>query len=115
MPAASSYRAWASSSAPPPPGAAAAEASKATIPTSAQLLSLSNEDSPAALRAAWPKPTFDVAQVKHLLDHDNHEMRDKFRELMKQPLFQPRYNISLEDERELALKRLTVSTNGELQ
>ena len=62
------------------------------------------------LRAAWPKPTFDVAQVKYLLDHDNHEMRDKFRDFLKKPLFQPRYNLSLDEERELALKRLTVSS-----
>merc|ERR1712012_1498132 len=41
----------------------------------------------------------------HLL-HDNHEMRDQFREFIKQPLFQPRFDLTLEEEREVALQRL---------
>merc|ERR1719245_1647889 len=44
--------------------------------------------------------------MRHLLDHDNHEMRDNFREFMKQPLFQPRFDLTLEEEREVALQRL---------
>ena len=42
----------------------------------------------------------------HLLDHDNHEMRAKFREFISEPVMVPRYNISLDEERELALRRL---------
>ena len=33
-------------------------------------------------------------------------MRDKFRDFLKQDLFKPRYNMTLDEERELALKRL---------
>ena len=42
----------------------------------------------------------------HLLDHDNHEMRANFRDFISEPVMVPRYNISLEEERELALRRL---------
>ena len=44
--------------------------------------------------------------MRYLLDHDNHEMRDNFREFMKQPLFQPRFDLTLDEEREVALQRL---------
>lgn len=44
--------------------------------------------------------------MKHVLDHDNHHMRNEFREFMKQPLFQPRFDLTLEEEREVALQRL---------
>ncbi len=43
-----------------------------------------------------------------MLDHDNFEMREKFLTFLKDPLFIPRYDLSLDDERELALKRLKV-------
>merc|ERR1712073_272168 len=60
----------------------------------------------SAIRAAWPKPEFSITALKNLLDHDNIEMRDQFREFLKQDLFKPRYNMTLDEERELALKRL---------
>ena len=44
--------------------------------------------------------------MTELLDHDNHDMRKKFRAFMSDPVFVPKYNISLEEERELALQRL---------
>jgi len=66
----------------------------------------SNKEQLSAIRAAWPKPDFNITALKNLLDHDNIEMRDQFREFLKQDLFKPRYNMSLEEERELALKRL---------
>ncbi len=47
-----------------------------------------------------------------LLDHDNHEMRNKFREFVSEPVMIPRYNIPLEEEREIALQRLQVSNHG---
>jgi hypothetical protein len=84
-----------------------AAASSSTTRPPGSVLTLANTTSPPDLRYSWPKPTFDVTQMKRLLDHDNHEMRDKFRELLKEPLFTPRFNLSLEDERELALQRLT--------
>jgi len=49
-----------------------------------------------------------VAELQHLLDHDNYEARAKLKELMRDPLFIPRWNISIEEERELALERLRV-------
>ena len=54
---------------------------------------LSNTVSPPEIRKAWDVAAsvdFNVGKLKHLLDHDNHEMRDKFREFMRQPLFTPR-------------------------
>jgi acyl-CoA oxidase len=49
---------------------------------------------------------FDVEKLKHLLDHDNHEMRERLRKFLEGPLFVPKFNISLEEERDLAYKRL---------
>lgn len=74
----------------------------------AEVLQLDNRKSPQELRSSWPKATFSIGKMKHLLDHDNHEVRDRFRDFFKQPLFQPRFNMTMEEERELALKRLQV-------
>ena len=68
-----------------------------------------NRVKPEKLRSSWGStsvPSFDVGKMKHVLDHDNHEMRNDFREFMKQPLFQPRFDLTLEEEREVALQRL---------
>merc|ERR1719480_636824 len=70
------------------------------------IIQRSNKEDLAAIRAAWPKPDFNIKALKDLLDHDNIEMRDKFREFLAQDLFKPRYNLTLDEERELALKRL---------
>merc|ERR1711899_32233 len=67
---------------------------------------LSNTETPEKIRSKWFAPIFPVEQLKHLLDHDNHEMRDKFRDFISEPVMVPRYNISLAEERELALRRL---------
>ncbi len=75
-------------------------------PMAPYLPQMSNQEDPPSLRGAWPEPNFDVGAMKRLLDHDNHEMRDKFRALMRHPLFIPRYDLTLADERELALRRL---------
>jgi len=61
------------------------------------------------LRSAWgtsSTPEFDIEKMKWVLDHDNHDMRNDFREFMKSPLFQPRFDLTLEEEREVALQRL---------
>ena len=47
-----------------------------------------------------------ATELQKLLDHDNYENRARLKELMRDPLFTPRWNISLEEERELALERL---------
>lgn len=62
--------------------------------------------SPEQLRDAWGATSFDVKEMKALLDHDNHEMRDSCRNYVSGDLFKPKYNISIDEERELALKRL---------
>ncbi len=51
-------------------------------------------------------PTFDPSAMQRWLDHDNHDTRDGLRALFRDPLFTPRYNISLDEERDLALRRL---------
>jgi len=70
------------------------------------LIQMTNRDDLAKIRAAWPKPDFSIKALKDLLDHDNIEMRDNFRKFLAQDLFKPRYNLTLDEERELALKRL---------
>ena len=61
---------------------------------------------PAALREKWTGSTVPVAALQHVIDHDNHEMRARFREYLKQDSFKPKYAITLKEERDLALERL---------
>ncbi|XP_065655803.1 uncharacterized protein LOC100202148 [Hydra vulgaris] len=61
---------------------------------------------PKELRAKWNKPSFNVDKMKELVDHDNHAMRDEMRNFLSDPIFKPKYNISLSEEREVALQRL---------
>ncbi len=49
--------------------------------------------------------TLDVKSLQNLLEHDNQDTRQALRELFKDPLFTPRYNVSLDEERDLAYKR----------
>ena len=80
-----------------------------TKPSTGQDLKVTNRLPLKDLRNAWGRtasPAFDVGKMKNVLDHDNHEMRDQFREFIKQPLFQPRFDLTLEEEREVALQRL---------
>ncbi|GIL42328.1 hypothetical protein Vafri_343 [Volvox africanus] len=49
---------------------------------------------------------FDVKELQCILDHDNHEHRQAMKEFMNDDLYVPQYDISLRDERELALQRL---------
>jgi len=58
------------------------------------------------LRAAWDRPDFSVDKFVKLLDHNNFGLRNKLRGLLVDPMFVPRYNISVAEERELALQRL---------
>merc|ERR1712141_899982 len=80
--------------------------STSVVTSKPQKLNLSNVDTPEKIRQAWFAPEFPVPKMTHLLDHDNHEMRQKFREFISEPVMIPRYNISLAEERELALRRL---------
>jgi acyl-CoA oxidase len=44
--------------------------------------------------------------MNKLLESDNWENRQALKQLLKDPIFEPRYNVSLAEERELALQRL---------
>merc|ERR1719461_1804803 len=67
---------------------------------------LNNTMTPAEIRHSLLSPSFPLEKMTELLDHDNHEMRKEFRKFISEPVMVPRYNISLEEERELALRRL---------
>lgn len=47
-----------------------------------------------------------ATEMQLLLDHDCREERANLKELMRDPLFTPRWNISVDEERELAQERL---------
>ncbi len=57
-------------------------------------------------RAHWLKHNIHTASLQHELDFANHEQRAKMKAFFNQPLFVPQYNISVDEERKLALKRL---------
>lgn len=65
----------------------------------------SNHD-PAGLRSKWEAPSFNIDKMTELLDHDNLEMRKEFRKFLSDPIMKPKYNVPLEEEREVALQRL---------
>ncbi|KAK8731425.1 hypothetical protein OTU49_007604, partial [Cherax quadricarinatus] len=67
---------------------------------------LSNRTPAEDLRAVQSTYSFNVQAMTTLLDHDNHEMRAKFRKFMSDPVMIPRYNIPLDVERDMALARL---------
>ena len=67
---------------------------------------------PRELRSTWPKPSFDIDKMTAVIDHDNHDMRNELRQFLSDPVMRPRYNISLEDEREV---RYNISLLGELE
>ncbi|MCL4124637.1 UNVERIFIED_CONTAM: hypothetical protein GTU68_029984 [Idotea baltica] len=67
---------------------------------------LSNKMSPQELRKSVQTTTFDIGKMTSLLDHDNHDMRMKLREFLSDEIMTPRYNIPLEEERDIALQRL---------
>lgn len=47
-----------------------------------------------------------IDKLNLLLEPDNRDNRKAFRELFKDQIFVPRYNVSMHYERELALERL---------
>ena len=50
-----------------------------------------------------PKPTFSVKALQGVYEHDNFQSRERLRKLFDEELFIPRHNLSLEDQRELAV------------
>jgi acyl-CoA oxidase len=78
------------------------------IPTrhSSSAPKLKNTMTPEEIRDKLMTPAFPIPKLTELLDHDNHQMRQDFRKFISEPVMVPRYNISLEEERDLALRRL---------
>jgi acyl-CoA oxidase len=62
-------------------------------------------------------PSFDIAEMTKLLDHDNHTLRTALRDLLKDEVFVHQWDISLEQQRELTISRLrkilSFTFNGE--
>ena len=54
---------------------------------------------------------FDRAAFQRVIENDNYESREKYRELGRDPIMTPVYNISLSYSRELALERLQKVTS----
>nr|XP_039271980.1 acyl-coenzyme A oxidase 3, peroxisomal-like [Styela clava] len=76
---------------------------------------VSNTMPPIALREAWMEydhHNFNIDDLATVLDHDNHEMRNEFRKFLSVPSMMPRYNIRLEEEREIALDQLQRICDG---
>jgi len=67
---------------------------------------LKNTMTPEQIRTKLLTPAFPISKMTDLLDHDNHQMRADFRKFISEPVMVPRYNISLDEERDLALRRL---------
>lgn len=57
---------------------------------------------------------FDKKEIANLLDNHNHKTREGLRELFKDPIFVPKYNMNLEEERQLAYDRLKRICNSGL-
>ena len=72
----------------------------------AAMVKLSNTMTPEEIRNKLLSPSFPIEKMTALLDHDDHQMRADFRKFISEPVMVPRYNISLEEERDLALRRL---------
>lgn len=53
-------------------------------------------------------------KLSKLIENDNHELRKKMKDIFQDDLFIPRYNLSLDEERELAYKRLKTFCEKEL-
>jgi len=79
---------------------------QARAASQAAAVKLTNTMTPEEIRARLLQPSFPVSEMTKLLDHDNHQMRADFRRFISEPVMVPRYNISLEEERDLALRRL---------
>nr|KAJ3410680.1 hypothetical protein HK105_002841 [Polyrhizophydium stewartii] len=51
-------------------------------------------------------PRFNTDRLNALLENDNREKRARFKEFLRDPVFIPRFDVSLRYEREIALERL---------
>jgi len=55
---------------------------------------------------------FDAAVLARTLDHDNHANRNMLRKLLNEPIYTPRNDLTLPQERDIALKRLAKVTKA---
>jgi hypothetical protein len=52
--------------------------------------------------------------LRDMLFGDKLEKREKWFELMKKPIFTPKYQLTLDEQRELAMKRIQVVADAKL-
>jgi len=65
------------------------------------------------LRNNWRDPDFPTKELQHFTEADNHEKRQKLRDLLSTETFTPEYNIPLEKERQNTYDRLnTICKNN---
>lgn len=69
-------------------------------------MTASSHPTPATLRDKWRDPNFPREKLQHFLEYDNHEKKARFRKLLSNPEFVPKYDQSLPQERQSALVRL---------
>ena len=55
-----------------------------------------------------------IEKFQKLLDHDNFSTREGLKNLFKEDLFMPRYAITINKERDLALERLAKISENKL-
>ncbi|RKP06444.1 hypothetical protein THASP1DRAFT_31746 [Thamnocephalis sphaerospora] len=74
---------------------------------------MSSSSSPSAsafvrTRATLPEYTFDPLALNHILDPDNRDNRERVKRFMieRRELYTPRFDIPLDQERDLAYERL---------
>jgi acyl-CoA oxidase len=75
------------------------------VPNSTSTTSKNYAD-PTSIRANWLKHDLNISSIQYELDYRNHDQRAAMKKFFEQPLFVPQYNISVAEERELALRRL---------
>jgi acyl-CoA oxidase len=58
------------------------------------------------LREVFHKKDINISDLERLTEHDNFETRTALKKFLNQPLYVPKYNIPLAEQRELAKERL---------
>ena len=89
------------------------------MPIPTVVLSFSHQHTMTLSKSAFrsqhiPTPTFSTDALNYLLEPDNRDNRKRFRALLADPLFIPRFNISLDEERDLAYRRLRAIADAKL-
>lgn len=53
-----------------------------------------------------PKSTEILRRLTRVLENDNHELRDQLKTVFEDPIYAPKYQLTLDEERDLAYRRL---------